>query len=146
MSLKTILIPSVIIVLFSCGNNTTKIPAGIASQKEAAQQSSIGISASEIKPNDLVSKEDYEKGKELVAKSDCIGCHKPAEKLIGPSYIDIANKYTFNKDYTDTLIKKIITGGAGLWGDVPMQPHNGLSATDARGMVMYIYSFKRTDP
>lgn len=141
MSLKTILTP-VAILLFSCGNSDTKVPAGIASQKEASQQSSVSISATDIKPNDLVSKEDYEKGKELVIKSDCIGCHKPAEKLIGPSYVDIANKYAFNKKYTDTLTKKIADGGAGVWGDIPMLPHTGLSAADAKSMVLYIYSFK----
>ncbi len=128
------------ILLFSCGSSNEKVPAGIASQREAAQV--YPTSVADIKPNDLVSKEDYEKGKELVVKSDCLGCHNQVKKLIGPPYIDIANKYPFNGIIADTLARRIVNGGTGIWSDVPMMPHAGLSAADARQMVMYIYSFK----
>ena len=140
MILRTMLGVVATIFLLSCGISDQKVPAGIASQREASQTPSISVT--DIKPNDLVSREDFEKGKELVVKSDCLGCHHQVKKLIGPSYLDIANKYTFNTINTDTLSQKIVNGGVGIWSDVPMLPHVGLSPVDAKQMVLYIYSFK----
>lgn len=81
-----------------------------------------------------------EKGKALIAKSDCLGCHKLNEKLVGPAYADVAKKYT-SADI-DKLSGKIIAGGAGVWGQVPMSPHPALSKDDAKEMVKYILSVK----
>jgi len=36
---------------------------------------------------------DYKAGLKLIAKSDCLTCHKMDEPLIGPGYRDVANKY-----------------------------------------------------
>ncbi len=77
---------------------------------------------------------------ELLAGSDCLSCHKVRDKLIGPSYEEIAKKYT-SKD-TDSLVSKIIKGGSGNFGTVPMTPHPTLSKADAEEMVKYILSIK----
>ncbi len=79
-------------------------------------------------------------GAQLIAKSDCLGCHKEHEKLVGPSYADVAKKYT-DKDM-DMLAEHIIKGGAGHWGDVPMSAHPQLSPDSAKLMVKYILSVK----
>ncbi|MDB5120152.1 MAG: cytochrome [Sphingobacteriales bacterium] len=81
-----------------------------------------------------------EKGKALIAKSDCLGCHKLDEKLVGPAYKAVAEKYT-SADI-DKLAGKIIAGGAGNWGEVPMSPHPAISKDDAKEMVKYILSLK----
>lgn len=81
-----------------------------------------------------------EKGKTLIASSDCFACHQDKEKLIGPAYVDVAKKYT--ESDIPYLIKKIIDGGAGVWGDIPMAPHGALQVTDAEAMVRYILSVK----
>lgn len=77
-------------------------------------------------------------GKELISKSDCLGCHKIEDKLIGPAYTLIAAKYPQNQNSVDTLTKKVITGGKGVWGTVPMAPHPAISQADANKMIKYI--------
>ena len=83
-------------------------------------------------------------GLALIKKSDCLTCHKIDQKVIGPAYIDVANKYTASEAVMDTLANKIIKGGAGNWGQVPMSAHPGLSVTDAKEMVKYILSLKKS--
>ncbi len=85
---------------------------------------------------------DEEKGIELIAGSDCLTCHKVNEKSIGPSYQDVANKYTANDATIVDLAGKIIKGGSGVWGEVPMTAHPQLSEDDAKTMVRYILSLK----
>ncbi len=82
-----------------------------------------------------------EEGKALIAGSDCLTCHKENEKLIGPSYQDVATKYT-DADI-DQLADKIINGGSGVWGDVMMSPHPGMDKENAKKMVKYILSLKK---
>lgn len=80
-------------------------------------------------------------GLRLIEGADCLACHKIEEKLIGPSYKDVAAKYT-DKDL-DLLAEKIITGGKGNWGDVEMTPHPDMSKDNAKAMVKYILSLKK---
>jgi cytochrome c len=86
---------------------------------------------------------DYQKGLELVANSDCLTCHKVAEKLIGPAYQDIAAKYEATDENIEMLAGKIIKGGQGVWGQIPMTAHPQLSEEDARQMVKYIFLLKK---
>ena len=81
-------------------------------------------------------------GAKLVAGSTCLSCHKVNEKLVGPSYIAVAQKYPATEANIAMLATKIIQGGAGNWGAVPMTPHPGLAEADAREMVKYILSLK----
>lgn len=85
---------------------------------------------------------DVKKGEALISKSDCFACHKVQEKVLGPSYKDVANKYEKTKANIDYLVNKIKTGGSGVWGAVPMSPHPALSDDDAKAMVQYILSLK----
>lgn len=82
------------------------------------------------------------KGAQLIASADCLGCHKEQEKLVGPAYVDVAKKYASNDKNIDYLANKIITGGQGVWGDIPMTPHPSLALNDAKEMVKYILSLK----
>lgn len=82
-------------------------------------------------------------GEKLIAKSDCIGCHKLDKKLIGPSYLDIAKKYPYNDKNVAYLSGKIIKGGSGVWGTIPMSAHPSLKKTDATSMAKYILSLKK---
>lgn len=82
-------------------------------------------------------------GEKLIAKADCIGCHNKVQKVIGPAYEEIAAKYPLNDDNVAHLADKIISGGKGVWGEVPMTPHASLSKDDAKEMVKYILSLKK---
>lgn len=91
---------------------------------------------------DLSSNPDYTKGLELVGKSDCLTCHKVNDKLIGPSYKEVANKYEATEENISMLASKIIKGGKGVWGEVPMTPHPQISEDDAKAMVKYVLLLK----
>jgi cytochrome c len=80
-------------------------------------------------------------GDQIIQTLDCTGCHTANERMIGPSYKEIADKYS-DKDI-ETLASKIIEGGSGVWGSVPMQPHPQVSKEDAKKMVEYILSQKK---
>lgn len=80
-------------------------------------------------------------GQSLIEASDCMACHNADERLIGPSYKEISEKYS-EKDI-EILASKIIEGGSGVWGSVPMQPHPQISKADAKKMVEYILSRKK---
>ena len=83
---------------------------------------------------------DIEAGKGLLAKSDCLACHKVDGPLVGPAYNAVAKKYPASEANYDMLAKKIIAGGSGNWGQVAMSPHPTLAPADAKKMVQYILS------
>ncbi len=79
-------------------------------------------------------------GKKLVEGSDCMACHKVSEKSIGPSYMDVAQKYKGDAGALENLAKKIISGGSGVWGETAMAGHPQLSTEEAVEMVKYVLS------
>jgi len=81
-------------------------------------------------------------GQDLVGKSGCLTCHKVEEAGTGPSYKSIAAKYPNNVETYETLALKIIKGGYGNWGQIPMIPHPTISQEDATTMVKYILLLK----
>ena len=84
-----------------------------------------------------------DKGAKLISLSDCLACHRENEKLIGPAYVDVANKYESNDKNIDYLAGKIIEGGSGVWGEVPMTPHPNISEEDAKEMARYILTLRK---
>jgi cytochrome c len=90
----------------------------------------------------VASKQDIEDGKLLVSKSDCMGCHNVENKMVGPAYITIAQTYPLTDANVTTLSQKIIAGGSGKWGQIPMTPHPAITSPDAKKIVKYILSLK----
>ena len=88
-----------------------------------------------------VAKTPEEEGKILIENASCLTCHKENEKLIGPSYQDVAAKYT--EADIDKLADKIIAGGSGVWGETAMTPHPGMDKENAKKMVKYILTLKK---
>jgi len=89
-----------------------------------------------------VSTADIEAGKALIQKSDCMSCHKVDVKLIGPAFKQVAAKYPGTEPNYTALSTKIISGGSGVWGQIPMVAHASLSPADAKKMASYILSLK----
>ena len=82
----------------------------------------------------------------LVDGSDCKTCHHPINKIIGPSHTDVAKKYEFTQANVSLLAEKIISGGSGVWGEIPMAAHVDLSKADAEKMAMYVLSLDGEKP
>ena len=79
-------------------------------------------------------------GLALIDGSDCRTCHNEKVKTVGPAYVDIAKKYNFSDANVKMLVNKVIKGGTGTWGQVPMTAHPDLSEEDGTKMVKYIMS------
>lgn len=79
---------------------------------------------------------------ELAQKKNCMACHAVDKKLVGPSYKDVAGKYAGQADAVDKLAQKIIKGGAGVWGAVPMPANAQVNEAEAKQIVSWILSLK----
>ncbi len=77
-------------------------------------------------------------GLTLIRQSDCFTCHSSKDKLIGPSFYSIAKRYSGKPGATDQLVKKVLLGGSGNWGNVPMVAHPNYSSSQAKQMVGWI--------
>ncbi|MCB1230857.1 MAG: PQQ-dependent sugar dehydrogenase [Verrucomicrobiae bacterium] len=62
-------------------------------------------------------------GAKLIGKTTCLACHTTQQKSIGPAYKEVAKKYANDPEARDRLAQKILTGGQGVWGPIPMPPH-----------------------
>lgn len=125
-------------LLFSCGNGET------SSSTESKEEKNETENTAAVNANDPSQNPVYKKGLGLIAKSDCLTCHKVDEKLVGPTYRSVAEKYAgAPNDVITALAQKIIKGGVGNWGNVPMLPHPALSQDEAETMVRYILLLKK---
>lgn len=117
------------VTFMSCGGNA---------DKEAAKTDTVASTANAAPTPDPMAKE----GLELIGKSDCLTCHKVNEASVGPAYSLVAARYAGNQTGQDSLVNKIIKGGAGNWGAVPMMAHPNLAPEDVKKMVAYVMSLK----
>lgn len=79
---------------------------------------------------------------ELAAKKNCMACHAVDKKLVGPSYKDVSAKYANQKTAVDTLAQKVIKGGSGVWGPVPMPANAQVNEAEAKELVRWILTLK----
>lgn len=79
---------------------------------------------------------------QLATAKNCMACHAVATKLVGPSYKDVAAKYAGQKDAVDKLAAKIVKGGAGVWGPVPMPANAQVNADEAKKLAAWILTQK----
>lgn len=141
---QTLALISFAVLIASCSGNSgsdNQDTVSTGDQAAAARQSEVDTSVNNIGMENNTSG-NYEKGSQLIASSDCLTCHKVDEKLVGPAYKDVAKKYEATDKNINYLVGKIIQGGSGVWGEVPMTPHPTLSENDAKEMVKYILSLK----
>ena len=79
---------------------------------------------------------------DMLRKHNCVACHANERKMVGPSYKDIAAKYSADAAAAEKLAGKIRHGGAGVWGQMPMPPHPQLSEADALTLARYVLTIK----
>lgn len=114
---------------------------GACSKKEEPKGNSNEMLKEPTEQVEVTAKTPEEEGKVLIENASCLTCHKENETLIGPSYQDVAAKYT--EADIDQLADKIINGGSGVWGNTMMAPHPGMDKDNAKKMVKYILSLKK---
>lgn len=78
----------------------------------------------------------------LATAKNCTSCHAVDKKVLGPSYKEVASKYAGQADAVDKLSNKIMKGGAGVWGPVPMPANSQVNADEARKLVTWILTLK----
>ena len=80
----------------------------------------------------------------LATAKGCMACHDVGAKKVGPSYKDVAKKYAGQGDAQAKLVKKVLEGGSGTWGPVPMPPNKtmGVTEADAKKLVAWVLSVK----
>lgn len=86
------------------------------------------------------SKRTIQEGRILVETNDCKTCHHVTNKIIGPAHLDVAKKYETTEENIQMLASRIIQGGSGVYGEIPMTAHTDLSLEDAKKMSLYILS------
>jgi cytochrome c len=79
---------------------------------------------------------------DLAQKKNCMACHAVDKKLIGPGYKEVAAKYAGQKDAADKLAQKIVKGGAGVWGQVPMPANPQVTDAEAKQLAAWVLSVK----
>ena len=79
---------------------------------------------------------------DLAQKKNCMACHAVDKKLVGPAYKDVAAKYAGQKDAVDKLAVKVLKGGSGVWGPVPMPANPQVSEAEAKQLVQWVLTLK----
>jgi cytochrome c len=78
----------------------------------------------------------------LATAKNCMACHAVDKKLVGPSYKDVAAKYASDKSAVDKLAGKIMKGGSGIWGAVPMPANAQVNEAEAKTLAAWVMSAK----
>ncbi len=125
---KVFILAAALVVLAACGGGEKK------DEKTST--------TTEQKADDLSSNPVYQKAITIIANSDCRTCHLVDEKNIGPAWREVANKYAGMDTAVQYLAQKIIDGGSGVWGNVPMAPHSSMPREDAETLAQYVLLLK----
>jgi cytochrome c len=78
----------------------------------------------------------------LATAKNCMACHAVDKKLVGPAYKEVAAKYAGQKDAVDKLAVKIIKGGSGVWGPVPMPANAQVNEAEAKKLAAWVLTQK----
>jgi cytochrome c len=75
---------------------------------------------------------------DLAKAKNCLACHAVDKKVVGPAYQDVAKKYAGQKDAAAKLAEKVVKGGSGVWGTVPMPPNPAVTPDEAKKLVEWV--------
>jgi cytochrome c len=141
---KVFIVLSISAVISACGGSSkTGSSDSTTAANQTAKEAESSTDTNANKTGTEGSGAPMAEGAKLMTASDCFTCHKVDSKVIGPAYKDVAAKYPATEANIDTLVNKVINGGKGNWGDVPMAPHPQLKKEDVKQMITYILSLKK---
>jgi cytochrome c len=78
----------------------------------------------------------------LATSKNCMACHAVDKKVLGPAFKDVAAKYAGQKDAAAKLASKIMKGGGGVWGPVPMPANAQVNEAEAKTLATWVLSLK----
>ena len=78
----------------------------------------------------------------LATAKNCMACHAVDKKLVGPSFKDVAAKYAGKAGAADQLAAKIVKGGSGVWGPVPMPANAQVNDAEAKKLADWVLTLK----
>ena len=81
-------------------------------------------------------------GLDLAKSKNCLACHAVSTKLVGPAYKDVAAKYAGQKDAEGKLVQKVMKGGSGTWGAIPMPANPQVTEAEAHTLVKWVLAQK----
>lgn len=79
-------------------------------------------------------------GHAIAQKNNCFACHSVDQKIVGPSFKSVAEKYKGNSQAEKILMAKVHAGGQGVWGSMPMPAQSQLSPADLKTVVDWVLS------
>ena len=82
-------------------------------------------------------------GTKAMAKTTCLSCHHAQDKVIGPSFVEIAEKYKGDAKAPALLVEKVKKGGVGVWGQQPMPAHGMHSDAEIKTMIDAVMKTKK---
>ena len=89
--------------------------------------------------HDMVQKRpELAQGQAFMDSSDCMRCHGIDRKFVGPSFLQVADRYRGQNDAQAYIATKIREGSVGVWGNVIMPRHPQVTQEQAESMAMWI--------
>ncbi|MBI3283601.1 MAG: c-type cytochrome [Burkholderiales bacterium] len=79
---------------------------------------------------------------DLAKAKNCMACHSVDNKVVGPAYKEVAKKYAGDKTAENKLVQKVMKGGSGTWGAIPMPANPQVSEAEAHTLVKWVLSLK----
>lgn len=79
---------------------------------------------------------------DLAKAKNCLACHSVQTKIVGPAFKDVATKYKGQKDAEDKLVVKVLKGGSGVWGAIPMPANAQVTEAEAHTLVKWVLTQK----
>ena len=78
----------------------------------------------------------------LAQTKNCLACHAVDKKLVGPSFKEVAGKYAGQKDAVEKLAVKIVKGGSGVWGPIPMPANAQVNEAESQKLAAWVMTLK----
>ena len=90
-----------------------------------------------------MSAEQKTAAKQLAQDSGCLSCHALTEKIVGPAYSSVAEKYKGQADAAASLVQSIQYGSKGKWGRIPMPAHGTMPAEDLKTLANWVLTVQK---
>ena len=78
--------------------------------------------------------------KKVLTDNACLSCHAIKQKVVGPAYHDVAERYRKNPKALETVMANIKAGGANKWGTMPMPPFSALTDAELKALAQFVLS------